>query len=425
MNTDKKIGKKAKDPKRSADNGPQAMKYGRYEIKEELGRGSMGVVYLAHDPQIDRLIALKVLRQDRVTSEAFVQRFLKEARTIGRLSHSNIVTVYDIGRDQETIYIAMEFLEGDPLNKIMEERKIGNEEIIGLGLQITEALHYAHEKGVVHRDIKPSNIIVNPSGRIKITDFGIAHIEDPAASVQTQAGEILGTPAYMSPEQVLSRPVDGRSDLFSLGVILYEMAAGKRPFQGDNMPAVFRAVTQEDPEPPDRLKPAVSPSLSGVIMKCLEKDPMKRFETGDALGYALGSLPTGGVMEGEQPSPAQRKKRISLPLILLAVFLAVLGAGVLYYFLNPKTVPPPAAEKGKKEKTMLAFLKVESTPEGAQIFVDGNFRGQAPARLELPAGKHEIRLVLANHYDWEAQVQLREESETPLSVRLATMEGKK
>jgi eukaryotic-like serine/threonine-protein kinase len=401
------------------------MRYGRYEIKEELGRGSMGVVYLAHDPQIDRLIALKVLRQDRVTSEAFVQRFLKEARTIGRLSHSNIVTVYDIGHDQETIYIAMEFLEGDPLNKVMEEREVPSEEIIGLGLQVAEALHYAHEKGVVHRDIKPSNIIVNPNGRIKITDFGIAHIEDPAASVQTQAGEILGTPAYMSPEQVLSRPVDGRSDLFSLGVILYEMAAGRRPFQGDHMPAVFRAVTQEDPEPPDRLKPAVSPSLSGVIMKCLEKDPMKRFETGEALGHALGSLLTGGVMEGEQPAPVQRKKRISLSLLLLAVFLGVLGAGVLYYFLNPKTVPPPAAEKGKEEKIKLAFLKVESTPEGAQIFVDGNFRGQAPARLELPAGKHEIRLVLANHYDWEAQVQLREESETPLSVRLAAMEEKK
>jgi len=401
------------------------MKYGRYEIKEELGKGSMGVVYLAHDPQIDRLIALKVLRQDRLTSEAFVQRFLKEARTIGRLSYPNIVTVYDIGRDQETIYIAMEFLEGDPLNKIMEERELPSEEIIGLGLQVAEALDYAHEKGVVHRDIKPSNIIVSPNGRIKVTDFGIAHIEDPAASVQTQAGEILGTPAYMSPEQVLSRPVDGRSDLFSLGVILYEMAAGRRPFRGDSMPAVFHAVTKENPEPPDRLKPAVSPSLSGVIMKCLEKDPMKRFETGEALAHALGNLLTGGEMPAEQPLPVQRKPRISLPFILLVIFLAILGAGVLYYFLTPKAGPPPAAEKGKEERIRLAFLKVESTPEGAQIFVDGNYKGQAPARLELPAGKHEIRLVLANHYDWEAQVQLKEESETPLSVGLAAMEEKK
>ena len=401
------------------------MKYGRYEIKEELGKGSMGVVYLAHDPQIDRLIALKVLRQDRLTSEAFVQRFLKEARTIGRLSHPNIVTIYDIGLDRETIFIAMEFLEGDPLNKIMGEREVSYVEIISLGLQMAEALHYAHGKGVVHRDVKPSNIIVNPNGRIKITDFGIAHIEDPTASMQTQAGEILGTPAYMSPEQVLGRPVDGRADLFSLGIILYEMTAGRRPFQGDSMPAVFRAVTQENPEPPDRVKPAVSPSLSGVIMKCLEKDPVKRFETGETLAHALGNLLAGGEMADEKPGPVQQKSRISPPLILLVIVLVVLGAGGLYYFLTPKAAPPPAAEKGKEEKIRLAFLKVETTPEGAQIFVDGNYKGRAPTRLELAAGKHEIRLVLANHYDWEAQVQLREESETPLSVRLAAMEEKK
>ncbi len=401
------------------------MKYGRYEIKEELGKGSMGVVYLAHDPQIDRLIALKVLRPDRLTSEAFVQRFLKEARTIGRLSHPNIVTVYDIGQDRETIFIAMELLEGDPLNKILEEREVGNEEIISLGLQMAEALHYAHGKGVVHRDIKPSNIIVNANGRIKITDFGIAHIEDPTASMQTQAGEILGTPAYMSPEQVLSRPVDGRSDLFSLGIILYEMATGRRPFQGDSMPAVFQAVTREDPEPPARLKTAVSPGLSAVIMKCLEKDPMKRFANGEILAHALGILLAGDEMEGEKPAPVREKSRVSIPLLLLALVLAVLVAGGLYYFLTPKASRPPAAEKGKEEKIRLAFLKVESIPEGAQVFVDGNYKGQAPARLELAAGKHEIRLVLPNHYDWEAQVQLKEESETPLSVRLAAMEEKK
>jgi hypothetical protein len=184
-------------------------------------------------------------------------------------------------------------------------------------------------------------------------------------------------------------------------------------------------VTQENPEPPDRLKPAVSPSLSGAIMKCLEKDPGKRFETGEALAHALGNLLTEGGMGAEQPSPAQRKPGRSLPFILLVIILAVLGVGVLYYFLPPKSPPPPAAEKGKGEKIRLAFLKVESTPEGAQIFVDGNYKGQAPSRLELAAGKHEIRLVLANHYDWEAQIQLREESETPLSVRLAPTEEKK
>ena len=197
------------------------MNYGRHRIVKELGKGAMGVVYQAHDPQIDRLVALKVLRPDRVTTEAFLQRFMKEAKAIGRLSHPNMVIVYDVGEDHGTVYIAMEFLEGKPLNEIIQMDVFQPEEIIDLGVQVAEALDYAHRKGIIHRDIKPSNIIVQPDGQIKITDFGIAHIEDPEATQQTQAGEILGTPAYMSPEQVLSQPVDGRSDLFSLGVILY------------------------------------------------------------------------------------------------------------------------------------------------------------------------------------------------------------
>ena len=195
------------------------MKYGRYEIVGELGKGSMGVIYKAHDPQIDRVIALKVLRHDRVTSEEFVKRFYKEAKAIGRLSHSAIVTIYDVGQDKGTIYIAMEFLEGPSFDGIIQERRLSPEEIVDLGAQVAEALDYAHQQGIVHRDIKPANIILTPTGQVKITDFGIARIEDPSAPQQTQAGEILGTPSYMSPEQVMGQPVDGRSDLYSLGVI--------------------------------------------------------------------------------------------------------------------------------------------------------------------------------------------------------------
>ena len=184
------------------------MKYGRYDIVGELGKGSMGVIYRAHDPQIDRVVALKVLRHDRVISEGFVQRFFKEAKAIGRLSHPSIVTVYDVGRDQGTIYIAMEFLEGTPLDRVIQEKRLSLEEIVDLGVQVAEALDYAHQQGIVHRDIKPANIILTPTGQAKITDFGIARIEDPSAPQQTQAGEILGTPSYMSPEQVMSQPVD-------------------------------------------------------------------------------------------------------------------------------------------------------------------------------------------------------------------------
>ena len=401
------------------------MKYGRYEVVKELGKGSMGMVYQAHDPQIDRLVALKVLRQDRLTSEAFVQRFLKEAKTIGRLSHPNIVTVYDVGQDQGTIYIAMEFLEGEPLDKTIEGRRIVVGEMVGLGIQVAGALHYAHQKGVVHRDVKPSNIILQSDGRIKITDFGIAHIEDPSASVQTQDGEILGTPASMSPEQALGRPVDGRSDLFSLGVILYELAAGQRPFRGESLAAIFRAVTQEDPGPPEELNPSIPSSLSKIIMECLAKEPESRFETGEDLACALGTILDEGESVAEKPLVIPPKPKIS-PLAILVILVLVVAAGVLsYYFLRPKSSSPPVAPPKAVEIVKNAALKVESSPEGAELFIDGNFKAKTPARLELPAGKHEVRLVLKDYYDWEAQVQLKEEGELPLSVQLAPMREKK
>ena len=208
------------------------MKYGRYEVVEELGRGTMGVVYKAHDPQIDRLVALKILRPDRVVSQDFVLRFLREAKAIGRISHPNIVTVYDVGQDHGTIYIAMEYLEGRPLNEVIKGKTLPVEEAVEICSQVAGALGYAHGKGITHRDIKPSNIILTPDNQTKLTDFGIARIEDPDAAQQTQAGDILGTPVYMAPEQVLGQKADGRTDLYALGVIVYEIIS---PFLCSNL----------------------------------------------------------------------------------------------------------------------------------------------------------------------------------------------
>lgn len=383
-----------------------SVKYGRYEIIEELGRGSMGVVYRAYDPQIDRMVALKALREDRVTSKDFVQRFLKEAKAIGRLSHPNIVTVFDVGEDQGTIYIAMELLEGTPLNQAIQERELSAEEIVRLGVQMAETLGYAHQKGIVHRDVKPSNIVLLADGQMKITDFGIAHIEDPSALVQTQAGEILGTPAYMSPEQVLARPVDGRSDLFSLSIILYELSTKKRPFVGDSMAGVFQAITQTHPVEPHQMNPSIPQRLSQTIMRCLNKVPEERFATGHALALALSeSLGT------QEPHLQKGPKRKWLWLSMLILLASILG-GLSYYFY-PRVKPPTSVEK-----VLMSSLKVESEPFGAQVFVDGTFRGQTPLTLELPVNKYEVRLTLPEHHDWEAQVQLTEEGETPLQVRL-------
>ena len=384
------------------------MQYGRYEITGELGKGSMGVVYRAHDPQIGRDIALKVLRPDRVSSEDFVQRFMKEARAIGRMSHPSIVTVYDVGEDQGTVYIAMEFLEGVPLNAYTREKALTMDEIAGIGIQVAESLDYAHTRGIVHRDIKPQNIMVAPGGRVKLTDFGIAHIEDPEASHQTQAGEILGTPNYMSPEQVMGRKVDGRSDLYSLGVILYELASGVRPFKGENLAAIFHAITSETPARPQELNPEVSAALSDIVMKCLSRDAAERYATGSELADAL----KGYLKAGEPAIPATVPKKGPLGAIIAAVaVLLVVAAGALYFF-----------SAGREAPLDMGALQVESTPEGAQVFVDGDFKGKSPLTVEVPVGGHEIRLSMPEYYEWEAQVQVLKEAGEPLRIELVPVE---
>jgi eukaryotic-like serine/threonine-protein kinase len=394
------------------------MNYGRYQIVKELGKGSMGVVYQAYDPQIDRSVAIKVLRQDRLTSEAFIQRFLREAKAIGRLSHPNIVTVYDVGEDQGTVYIAMEFLDGEPLHKIMEGKRFGLQEILHLGIQVAETLDYAHQKGIIHRDVKPGNIILQSSGQIKITDFGIAHIEDTSASMQTQSGEILGTPAYMSPEQVVGQPIDGQSDLFSLGIILYELSSGKRPFGGENLTAIFHSITQTDPPEPAKINPDIPQNLSQIILKCLRKTPDKRFETGKALAAALEScLKEDDLTQVTFGPPVKKKRGVLFASAILLVCLMGIG-GLTYSFFFPK--PPPA-----KVNTSPASLRIESTPPGAQVFINGTFKGKTPLQVSLAKGKHEVRLTLADYYDWEAQVQAEEKSETPLLVRLIPISDKK
>ncbi|HQU13251.1 MAG TPA: serine/threonine-protein kinase [Thermodesulfobacteriota bacterium] len=263
------------------------MNYGRYKVLEELGQGSMGIVYKAHDPNLDLVLAVKVLRPECLQGETLVKRFLAEARVLGRLDHPNIVRVYNVDEDQGTVYIAMEFLEGEALNDLAKRKRLSPGEIADLGARIAEALGYAHSKGIVHRDVKPGNILVRPDGKPKITDFGIARIEDTAEHLRTQAGEVLGTPAYMSPEQVLSEPVDGRSDIFSLGIILYELCAGERPFRGDSLGAVFQAITRADPVPLSERNPEIPAALAETVERCLRRNPADRFQSGDELAIAL------------------------------------------------------------------------------------------------------------------------------------------
>jgi Serine/threonine protein kinase len=241
-------------------------RFGRYEVIRELGKGAMGVVYLGRDPVIGRLVALKTIRavsEDDVEQKEFQERFLREAQAAGILSHPNIVTVHDVGEDSatSTSFIAMEYVEGKNLKQLVTEKTtFGFERIAEIIGQVAEALDYAHRRGIVHRDVKPANIIITPEGQVKITDFGIAKIEK---SNLTTTGQFLGTPNYMSPEQVTGDAVDGRSDLFSLGVVLYELLTRKKPFTAENLTSISYKIVHERFVPPETYDAGIPTEFAG------------------------------------------------------------------------------------------------------------------------------------------------------------------
>lgn len=266
---------------------------GRYEIIEELGRGAMGVVYKAKDPTIGRTVALKTLRLDvhGLDAAEMVRRFQNEARAAGVLSHPNIVTIYDAGECDGIFYIAMEFIQGTTLHELLAEQHIlPSEDVIRYSRQICKGLDYAHSHGIVHRDVKPANIMITANGTVKIMDFGIAK----AGGSMTSTGQVLGTPNYMAPEQVKGRPLDGRSDLFSFGVILYEMLTGEKPFVGQNVTTIIYKIVNENPIAPRDLDVTVHPGLSAIVTRALAKSPDDRYQTGADLVRDLESYKLAG-----------------------------------------------------------------------------------------------------------------------------------
>ena len=263
---------------------------GRYEIVDELGQGAMGIVYKARDPLIDRMVAIKTInlslaQEDKVEYEA---RFYQEAKAAGRLSHPNIVTIYDVGKSGDIAYIAMEFLEGRELRDMLNEgHRIPLDQAIKIVAQVAKGLGYAHEKGIVHRDVKPSNVMVDKDGHTKITDFGIARMVSSA--VRTQTGMVLGSPKYMSPEQVMGRAIDQRSDIFSLGVMLYEILTGQAPFVGENINAIMYQTLNATPAPPGSINPAVPDMLNFIVAKAIAKGLEDRYQSAVELANDLGA----------------------------------------------------------------------------------------------------------------------------------------
>ncbi len=359
-------------------------KIGRYEILDKLGQGAMGIVYKALDPLIGRIVALKTMTESANLPEEqrkeFLDRFFREAKSAGSLQHPNIVTIYDMGEDQGVPFIAMEFVDGKSLSKLIEEKgKFPLLEAINIIKQCAEGLSFAHEKGIVHRDIKPDNILVDKNGRAVITDFGIAHLEE---SNLTKTGEVLGTPFFMSPEQILEGRIDRRSDLFSLGVVFYLMLIGKRPFKGETISSVCYHIVHSSPDLSADINTIPSEVIS-VVSKLLEKDPDRRYASATELVKDLEKLFSGLTVKQEMPvkpkTTLEEKPRVAFEpqqqsevlqkvgkeksgkkkgvfavglivgIMALVIFLGVIAGGG--YYLYKKNVLFPREEKKEQVKT--------------------------------------------------------------------------
>jgi eukaryotic-like serine/threonine-protein kinase len=386
-------------------------KIGRYEILEELGHGAMGTVYRAKDPAMDRVVALKTIISLVLASEQgndFRERFYREARAAGSLTHPGIVPVFDVGEHEGLPFLVMEFISGKTLADTMKRgERMTLDRICEIGQKIADALGYAHQHGVVHRDIKPANILLTSKEahgieRPKITDFGVAKL---AAGHTTLTGQILGTPAFMPPEQITGAPIDGRADIFSLGVVLYWMATGEQPFPGESFTAVSYKVVHTEPVPPRKLNPSIPIKLESIILKCMAKTPDERFQTGEELARDLGELrtvnespglknagpyvpadasdpnatyiqkpptvQTGGTTSTQAPQPVAAPKSKSNKFLVLAAAVAAMIVVGSWYTLRQKAIPSvqaPAPSAAESERPLAAVDEsvAKSTAGAAQ-----------------------------------------------------------
>jgi predicted Ser/Thr protein kinase len=338
---------------------------GRYKIEAELGKGAMGVVYRATDPNIGRTVALKTLRLDvnGVESNEMLLRFQAEARNAGVLNHANIVTIYDAQEIEGTFYIAMEYIQGQTLQDLLKSGSPPIEKVIDIVRQVCAGLDYAHARGIIHRDIKPANIMIEPDDTVKIMDFGIAKGQGTG---MTSTGQVLGTPNYMSPEQVKGKPLDGRSDLFSLGVVVYEMLTGERPFTGDNITTVIYKIVNEQPLAPCEVNAGLHAGLNAAVMKALSKNRDERHQSGAELTRDLENfqnfgLPSGGTtrfvtgpIEAVAAAPARAPKPVASTAGAAAAAKTARSPLSTTVALARKPAKPPA--KAPPERRSIAMI---------------------------------------------------------------------
>lgn len=354
--------------------------FAHYRIECKLGEGGMGVVYKARDTRLDRFVALKLLRVQRTADPERKRRFVQEAKAASALNHPNIITVHDIASDADVDFIVMEFISGKTLGQLIGRKGLPLETALKYSVQIADALAAAHGAGIVHRDLKPGNVMVTASGLVKILDFGLAKLSEPDISETasrhstgpvTQAGMIVGTAGYMSPEQARGEELDARTDLFSLGIVLYELATGKTPFSGQTFAALMRAILHETPVPPSHINPEVPVRLEEIIQKALEKDPEVRYQHAADLGSDLKRLKRD-VDSGQVSSTPSiragptRRKGGSMFAAVIAAVAAVAGAVLLGLVLS-KPLPPPrilaTAQITNDGRTKIAYVT-----DGARLY---------------------------------------------------------
>ena len=368
---------------------PAGAKLGRYEIRSKLGEGGMGEVYLARDTQLNRNVAIKVLPAEFSQNADRLRRFEQEAQAAGALNHPNILAVYDVGTHDDAPYVVSELLDGVSLKERLGDGPISQRKAIDYAVQLAHGLVAAHEKGIVHRDLKPDNIFITKDDRLKILDFGIAKLVEPASDavgqtdiatrkVQTLPGTVVGTPGYMSPEQVRGRAVDHRSDIFSFGAVLYEMLSGQRAFQGESALETLNAILKEEPPELTTTNRTISPSLERVVWHCLEKSPERRFQSATDIAFALESLSSASGVSGETAtvisSPVSGWRiRKYLPWfaagVLLIALLAALPFVIAYFRIAPPSRPSAvrATLLTPENAHLLSFSNIAVSPDGLRL----------------------------------------------------------
>ncbi len=346
-----------------------------YEILGEIGRGGMGIVYRARDTHLDRLVALKVLPPDKVADPGRKQRFIQEAKAASALNHPNIVTIHDINSDGGVDFMVMEYVEGKTLDDLAGAKGMRAVQALKYAIQIADALAKAHGSGILHRDLKPSNVMVTEEGRVKILDFGLAKLLEPEDSAPdaatlsarplTQEGAVLGTVAYMSPEQAEGRKLDGRSDIFSFGSVLYEMVTGRKPFTGDSRVSMLSRILNEDPAPPGQVAASIPPELEKAVLRCLRKDPARRYQTMADLKVALEDV------EAESASGAQTQAQAAhVPSRRRWAWTALLPVLLAAGFFTWRAWRAPQPAEPLRAVALTTFPGVESFPS---LSPDGNY----------------------------------------------------